>query len=223
MMKPEKSEEILLSFDLDNTLIDNRKGIVNSFNYALKRYNLPPVSRLKIEKMIGIPLNTMFSRVSNSNVNELSASFREYYSTKGIYEAHLISGVMQKLKEFKQKQFRMGIITSKKQEMAEKIVEILHINSFFEYIIGETEDRKQLGKLDPEIKIKLKKKYPKAKIIIIGDHPKDVMLSNNLDCPFIGVLTGNHTAMDLKEIKEDRILIIDSIRDLTHKLILSII
>jgi phosphoglycolate phosphatase len=222
-MKLDKSEEIVLSFDLDNTLIDNRKGIVNSFNYALKRYNLPPVSRIKIEKMIGIPLNTMFSIVPNSNVNELSASFREYYSTKGIYEAKLITGVIQKLKEFKQKQFRMGIITSKKQEMAEKIIEILRIDSFFEYIIGETEDRKKLGKLDPEIKITLNKMYPKAKIVIIGDHPKDVMLSNNLACPFIGVLTGNHTAMDLKEIKKGKTLIIDSISNLTHKMILSLI
>ena len=31
-MKPKK---VVLSFDLDNTLINNREGIVDSFNYAL--------------------------------------------------------------------------------------------------------------------------------------------------------------------------------------------
>jgi beta-phosphoglucomutase-like phosphatase (HAD superfamily) len=53
-------KKILLSFDLDNTLIDNREGIVNSFNYALKKYNLPALERNKIEKMIGTPLDDMF-------------------------------------------------------------------------------------------------------------------------------------------------------------------
>jgi phosphoglycolate phosphatase-like HAD superfamily hydrolase len=81
------NKKILLSFDLDNTLIDNREGIVNSFNYALKKYNLPPLERIKIEKMIGTPLDDMFEEFSNINPKKLSTAFREYYGKKGIYQA----------------------------------------------------------------------------------------------------------------------------------------
>ena len=77
-------KKIVLSFDLDNTLINNRKGIVKSFNYALRKFKLPELDREKIEKMIGIPLDHMFARSTNLNPSLLSSAFREYYGIKGV-------------------------------------------------------------------------------------------------------------------------------------------
>ena len=214
-MIKEKNKEIILSFDLDNTLIDNRDGIIASFNYALNKFSLPKLKNSEIEFMIGTPLDEMFAKVSKQEPSILSSAFREYYGKIGIYQATLLPGIKAKLIELNKLNFTLGIITSKKQEMAEKIISYLDIDHFFNYIIGETEERKSLGKLDPKIKEILIKKYPNYKIIIIGDHPKDAMLSNNLNCPFIGVLTGTHTAEELKQIKTNKILIIDSVKELT--------
>lgn len=210
-MKPGK---IILSFDLDNTLINNRKGIVDSFNYALQKFNLPLMNRDDIEIMIGIPLHQMFSTINKKYVEELVVSFREYYRIKGIYQGYLISGCKDKLQELKNAGFIMGVITSKKQEMAEKMVEILKIRNYFDYVLGETDDRKELGKLDPSLKLFFQTNYPKHHIIVIGDHPKDVMLSNNLRCPFIGVLTGNHSAQELTELKKGKHLILNSVKEI---------
>jgi phosphoglycolate phosphatase-like HAD superfamily hydrolase len=80
-----------------------------------------------------------------------------------------------------------------------------------------------LGKLDPAIKKYLINKYSGYKIIVIGDHPKDAMLSNSLNCPFIGVLTGNHTADQLKETKKGKILIFNSVSELDIDLIYTLI
>jgi phosphoglycolate phosphatase len=217
------SNKILLSFDLDNTLINNRAGIVASFNYALNRFNLPQVERHVIEAMIGIPLNQMFINVTNYNPSKLSLVFREYYGKTGIYQANLLPGIKSKLNELKELNFTMGIITSKKQEMAKRIIEVLHIQNYFDYVLGETGDRKELGKLDPTLKKILNNKYPGYKIIVIGDHPKDVLLSNNLKCPFIGVLTGHHSANQLKDLKEGKVLIFNSVSELNIKLIYSLI
>lgn len=218
-----KSENIILSFDLDNTLINNREGIVNSFNYALQKFNLPIMNRDIIEKMIGIPLHQMFLTITEENVNELIQSFREYYGKKGIYQGHLIKGAKEKLKELKNLGFILGIITSKKQEMAVEMVEILKVRKYFDYILGETEERKKLGKLDPSLKAFFKKNYLNHQIIVIGDHPKDVMLSNNLKCPFIGVLTGNHSNQDLIECKEGKYIILNNIREITQNRILELL
>jgi len=218
-----KKEEIVLSFDLDNTLINNKEGIVASFNCAVNRFNLPTLEKSEIEFMIGIPLNEMFTKVTNQDTSKLVSAFREYYGKKGIYQANLLPGINSKLKELKELSFTIGIITSKKQEMAERIIEILQIQKYFDYIIGETEDTKELGKLDPKLKTILHKKYPGYQIIVIGDHPKDVMLSNNLNCPFIGVLTGNHSALQLKDIKNGKILILNSVSEITIDLIFSLI
>ncbi len=219
-----KTVKIILSFDLDNTLINNRKGIVKSFNYALRKFTLPELNREEIEAMIGTPLDEMFLKVnSNQDPSDLSFAFREYYGKKGIYQASLLPGVKSKLEELKNLSFTMGIITSKKQEMAKRITEILQIQKYFDFVLGETEDRKELGKLDPKLKIILEKNYPGYRIIIIGDHPKDVMLSNNLNCPFIGVLTGHNSAEQLYNIKTGKVVIINSVNDLTVDIIYSLI
>ncbi|MFX0138709.1 MAG: HAD family hydrolase [Candidatus Hodarchaeota archaeon] len=217
------NEKIILSFDLDNTIINNRKGIVNSFNYALRKYNLPEIGKLEIEKMIGIPLNDMFAKISNLNPLLLSSAFREYYGIEGIYQSKLLSGVKKKLKELKEYKFTLGVITSKKKEMAIKIVKYLKIEHFFDYILGETE--KIRSKLDPNLKNKLLEKYPGFKFIIIGDHPKDAMLSNALNCPFIGVLTGFHTADQLKQAKcnNNKCLVLKNITQISVDKIYSLI
>jgi len=73
------------------------------------------------------------------------------------------------------------------------------------------------------LKTILQDKYPGYNIIIIGDHPKDVLLSNNLNCPFIGVLTGNHSTNQLKELKEGKGLVLNSIGEITLKKIYSLL
>jgi len=216
-------KKIILSFDLDNTLINNREGIVASFNFALNKYELPELESHVIESMIGIPLIDMFVEVTNKDPAKLVLAFREYYVKKGIFQAKLLPGIKSKLNELKEQQFKMGVITSKKQELARRVVELLNIHNFFDYILGETEDTKKLGKLDPSLRNFLIDNYPGYKIVVIGDHPKDVMLSNNLNCPFIGVLTGNHSANQLKAIKEGKTFIINSVSELDIELIHSLI
>jgi len=216
-------KEIVLSFDLDYTLINNRKGIVNSFNYALRKFNLPEVHKSIIEKMIGIPLNDMFARFTPLKPSKLSFAFREYYGNKGIYQSKLLSGVKNKLKELKSYNFTLVIITSKKQSIAIKIAEYLKIDGFFDYILGETEIIK--SKLDPNLTQILLEKYPKSKILIIGDHPKDAMLAKNLKCPFIGVLTGFHTAYQLKKARGNinQSFIIKNVKKITIDMIYSLL
>ena len=50
-----KNEDIILSFDLDFTLIINREGILNSFKYAFNKYDLPIIDDRALVKTIGVP------------------------------------------------------------------------------------------------------------------------------------------------------------------------
>ena len=214
-----ENPKIVLSFDLDFTLIDNREGIIKSFYYALKQFNLPLVEKAEIVKMIGLPLDQMFAKVSKLDPSKLSASFREYYGLKGIYQATLFPGTREKLEELKNS-FYLGIITSKKQEIAVKLLEFLDFAKHFEYILGETDQIK--SKKDPKIKDYLVNIFPNHRFVIIGDHPNDKELAKMLDCPFIGVLTGNHTSEDLKVDRSSTVIILNSINDITPELIYSL-
>jgi len=212
-------QKTILSFDLDFTLINNKKGIVNSFNYALRKFNLPEVNKTFIEKMIGLPLNDMFSEFTDLDPSKLSYAFREFYGAKGIYQSKLLSGVKNKLKELREYGFQLGIITSKKQELAKKIAEYLNINEFFNYILGESDQIK--SKLDPNLKLILHEQNPGSTFIIIGDHPKDALLSKSLSCPFIGVLSGSHDEESLRKAREnDNItLILKNVKQITVEMI----
>lgn len=211
--------KLILSFDLDFTLIDNREGIINSFNYAFKKFNLPKLDRLEIEKTIGMPLDDVFARFSSIEPSILTSTFRKYYSSKGIYQVRLFSGVKNKLKELK-KSFILGVITSKKEEIAVKLLKYLKIDTYFDYILGETKSRKR--KTDPKLKDYLFKKYPDCNFVIIGDHPKDRELAEILNCPFIGVLTGFHNEKQLKLDDNSNVLILKSVNEITTELIYSL-
>lgn len=212
--------KILLSFDLDFTLVNNQDGIIESFNYALDKFKLPKLGRKEILRMIGIPLADMFQNVTNMNSDELVHAFRGYYRAKGIYQVEFLPGVKEKLKELKDNSFLLGIITSKKEEMARQLCEILGISHMFEYIIGEGNIMK--NKRDLNLVEHLNKKYPNHQIIIIGDHPNDRALAENLGAPFIGVLTGGHSAEELKEESNLKIIILNSVKDLNKDIINSL-
>ena len=216
-----KKKNIILSFDLDNTLIDNREGIVNSFNYALKKHNLLEMENLDIEKMIGIPLAEMFQKICNLDPVSLTSAFRDYYGKKGIYQAKLLPGVKRKLEQLSALGFTLGIITSKKHEMAIRVVKYLGIYRYFEYILGESEEVK--SKLDPNLKKFLLDTYPEAQFLIIGDHPKDKALAENLRAPFIGVLTGNHSVAELQQNSTIKTKILNSVKEIKPKMIYSLI
>jgi phosphoglycolate phosphatase len=212
--------QIVISFDLDFTLIDNREGIINSFNYALKKYNLPRVERTVIEKMIGIPLEIMFAKVTDLDSGSLCSAFRQYYVSEGIYQVKVFPGVKDLLVELN-KWFTLGVITSKKEEIAIKLLHYLKFARYFDFILGETEQRK--SKTDPKLLQCLLKQYKGFNFVIIGDTPHDRELAEELECPFIGVLTGMHSYEELKSNRNKvKSLILNNVVEINRQKIYSL-
>jgi len=209
-----ENDKIILSFDLDFTLIINKEGILNSFKYALEKYNIHGIDDQTLVKTIGVPLNQTFKElVPDFEPATLTTAFREYYGSKGIYQVNLIPGAREKLEELKNASFTLGVITSKKQEMAIKLLKYLELDHLFDYIFGENDDIK--SKLDPKLKEVLLGRYPSYEFVIIGDHPKDMKLSEMINSPFIGVLTGNTSAEQLRRNDNRKHLILNSLIDIT--------
>ena len=216
----EVTKKIVLSFDLDFTLIDNRVGIINSFNYALKKHYLPQLGKTEIEKMIGTPLEIMFAKVTDLDPSPLCSAFREYYVFEGIFQVKVFPGVRDLLSEL-HKWFILGVITSKKEEIAIKLLRFLNVADYFDFILGETDQRK--SKTDPKLIQYLLKKYNSYNFVIIGDHPYDKDLAERLECPFIGVLTGKHSSEDLRVNDEKvKILILNNVSEITRYKIYSL-
>lgn len=217
------NEKILLSFDLDFTLIDNRQGILNSFNHALKQYSLKQVGDDIILKMIGMPLKDMFDSISPEQTPTLIKAFREYYGSEGLFQVSLIPKARETLLKLKKDGYTLGVITSKKEEMAIKLLEHLELSRLFHYIKGESDMMK--NKTDPNLIRFISNQFSNHEIIIVGDHPNDASLAKALKCHFIGVLTGQFDEVSLKNHLSEGIsyLILNNMSEITSEVIRSLV
>jgi len=216
-----KNNEILLLFDLDFTLIDNREGIINSFNHALTSMNYSKLPSSEIEPMIGEPLEDMFSRYVKGNVKDFITIFREYYTRKGIKELEFLDGAREKIIELHELGFNLGILTSKKEQLAQILIQNKGLSQYFKIILGSTPERKK--KNSPKLIELLIEKLPEIKhYCMIGDHQSDAEVSELLKCPFVGLLSGKSTRDGLIKATSMKNIILETIGDLTSEIILKL-
>ena len=181
-------------FDLDGVLTDSGEGIVNSALYALEKYNIDVNEKSELKKFIGPPLQDSFSTDYGFNEEELEgviATFREYYSEKGIFENALFPNVEEVLKELKKKKKKLVVATSKPEVFTMKILMHFNILKYFEYVSAATLDSSKVKK-DLIIKEAINALGIKdlSKVVMIGDRKQDVLgaSKNGIEC--VGALWG---------------------------------
>ncbi len=181
-------------FDLDGTIINSEKGILNSVQYALNKYGAPMPERHALNFFLGPPLDDSFSKllkISKQEAEILVKYYREYYRPKGIFEIELYSGVKELLIKIKESGRRTVIATSKPEEFAVKILKYLGIEEYFDIIAGATFDNTRSEKIDI-IKYALDKigTADKNSIVMVGYRKFDCEGAAELGLDSIGVLYG---------------------------------
>lgn len=99
-----KKYDVIL-FDLDGTLTDSSPGIMNSIMYALKKYNISVKNTDDLRKFLGPPLHESFRDFygfDDEKSMEAVGFYREYFSTKGLLENKVYSGIREMLEDLKE-------------------------------------------------------------------------------------------------------------------------
>lgn len=141
-------KEILL-FDLDGTLTDPMVGITKSVQYALRYYGIMEEDPAKLVPFIGPPLMDSFQKYygfSREQAREGVLVYREYFSTRGIFENKEIPGIREMLEVLCAHGKKLYVATSKPEVYAKKILEHFSMDHFFTFIggadMGETRNSK---------------------------------------------------------------------------------
>ena len=127
-------------YDLDGTIINSSKDIVNSFNYAFKVNNL----KIRIDNKFFINNANLGSRYfikkatkgKKINILKLQNDFQKHYELNFYKNSNLKKGVRKFLKFTKKKKYVNILCTNKKEQTAVKILKKYKIYNYFKFIVG---------------------------------------------------------------------------------------
>jgi len=110
---------MIVLFDLDGTMIDDRKNIVECFKETQRAFGLKEWSEKEIAELIGLPLERVFSRIAPFS-EEMRAFYEKRYAAKTKDKTILIPGIEGVLSFLKG--FKVGVVTSRSNRMAKKLL-----------------------------------------------------------------------------------------------------
>lgn len=199
----------LFIFDLDGTLIDSKKDIKNSFNFAFKK------NKIKIINDSFFKLNAsrgskyfIKKNLKNKNcerlINTINSDFLKHYKVNCTKTTICKLGVIDFLKEFKKKNFLI-ISTNKNEIFSMKICKKLGIYKYFHKIYGsdtlsyKKPSKKYLKEIIKNYNIK------KSKILIFGDSEVDYKLSSHYNLKHV-LIDNGYTSLKNSQIKHDLLI-----------------
>ncbi|MGN0136362.1 HAD-IA family hydrolase [Anaerotignum sp.] len=189
----EKLKQNIILFDLDGTLTDSAEGVINACQYMQKKMNMPVWETADLKFIVGPPLMKTFTEdfaMDKETAEKAMVVYREYYTTIGLFENKVFPGIEEMLENLKAKGKRMAVATSKKEEMAVRILKHFGISDYFEVIGG---DHREIGR-DTKAKVidhvLSTMRAEKEDVIMVGDRRFDIEGAHAIGIPCIAVEFG---------------------------------
>lgn len=189
-------------FDLDGTLTDPALGITNSILYAMEKFGLEKVAREKLYCFIGPPLLDMFCSqfgVSREESQTMLTLYREYFSTKGLFENKVYDGVAETLAALKERGARLYLASSKPEIFVKQILAHFKLDQYFTFIGGSTMEETRTKKEDVIAYVMEEGKVPKEGALMVGDRLYDIEGAHANGIAAAGVLFGYGNRKELKD------------------------
>ncbi len=194
-------------FDFDGTLVHSIELLTEIFGEVLAKKGLstPPLAVLL--KLIGRPLVDIFREITPlENVDELVVSFREIESKhNNSNEIELVGETRPTLEFLKSRNLQLGIVSTKRVAVVEKLARELEIWDFFEVVVGRDSIEKPKPDPEPIFFACEKLGIDSREILFVGDSLLDLEAAKNANAPFVGVLTGVCERAEFVEKRADYI------------------
>ncbi|MCD8106355.1 MAG: HAD hydrolase-like protein [Oscillospiraceae bacterium] len=210
MITYDKSKIHYILYDLDGTLTDSARGIVNSFKYCLDELGITGWDDTSLLKFVGPPLRESFGvylGMDEAGVDNAIKIYRTYYADKGIFENSVYDGIPEALGRLRDAGYIQAVATSKPEVYAKKILEKFGLSGYFEDICGiplgdESMTKAQvianslehLGITD------------KQTVVMVGDRDYDIRGAHLNGIPCIGVTYGYGSREELEAAGAEEIV-----------------
>ncbi len=126
-----------LLFDLDGTLIDSIRLIIDSYHHTLRAHGLPAKSDDEWLHGIGTPLRVVFGELAEhpEQVEQLVATYREYNIANHDTQVIPYVGAPELIRRVKSAGYRTGLVTSKNRPGAIRGLTLAGITDHFDVLV----------------------------------------------------------------------------------------
>ncbi|WP_342506177.1 pyrophosphatase PpaX [Sporosarcina sp. FSL K6-2383] len=176
-----------LLFDFDGTLMDTNELIMQTFEYVLGNRYPGKYDRVDILPFLGPTLYETFHSVDPDRTEELIAEYRAWNRKMHDELASEFDGVSETLKLLKAAGLKMAVVSTKRNDMLFKGLDLLEVDNVFDAVIGMDDVTKT--KPDPEpILLALERLGATAdEALMVGDNYHDIEGGKNAGVRTAGV------------------------------------
>lgn len=179
-------------FDIDGTLIDSEKAVLNSLQKTILEEKGIEKSLEELRFALGIPGKVALSRLDIENLEEVEEKWDEY-SKEYSHEITLFDGIRSVVQALKSKSIKLGIITSKTRKEYESDFVRFGLDSYFDVVICADDTKKHKPNGDPMEKYLEITNARRQDTIYVGDSIYDMQCAKN---------AGVHSALALWGIED---------------------
>lgn len=191
-----------LVFDLDGTLIDSLPDIVESFRAAFHACGMEAPDDAAVRRLIGKPLEEMYGLFTDDpgRVAALTRAYRRIYPRRFTQATRPFPGVVPMLGELRGRGWRLAVATTKRSEMATRLVEALGLDDHLDHVQG-TDDFPH--KPAPDVVWRALAALGSEGSWMIGDTVSDLQAGRAAGLRTFGVTWGTHSRGRLAEADPD--------------------
>ncbi|MBE6183927.1 pyrophosphatase PpaX [Heyndrickxia ginsengihumi] len=195
-----------LLFDFDGTLIDTNELITQSHLHTLNKYYPGRYKREDVLVFNGPPLIESFSTIDPERAAEMVETYRAFNLAHHDELIKEFPDVLETLKELKEKQFKLAIVSTKFRDTLLRGLNLIHLDSIFDVIV--TLDDVKHAKPHPEPiekALQLLGSEP-GETLMVGDNSHDIESGKNAGTYTAGVAWSAKGRAYLEALQPDFIL-----------------
>ncbi len=188
-------------FDMDGTLFDSEALSTVATNYALERIYGRKLTDNENSQLVGLPAAVKLKEMFPDRWEEIYAIGSEYFR-KITSNIEPYPGVREMLEALFHT-FRLGVVTSTRRSVAQEMLHISGLSSFFGCVIGSEDTT--YHKPDPEpVNMALRSlRISPGNALFVGDQPYDLIAAHSAGMKAIAATWGSGNPDILSEYRPE--------------------
>lgn len=201
-------------FDLDGTLIDSTRLIIESYHHTMRIHRGQTFADAEWIRGLGTPLRVQFRRFTDDadEVDRMIATYREWNLAHHDQMVRGFPGAVEAARAIKEGGAKLGIVTSKNRHGVQLGLELCGFDGLFDAIV--TSDDLEASKPDPAPVLAALTALgePAGNALFVGDSPHDIAAGRDAGTRTAACLWGPFDRAVLAAERPDYYL--DSVLDL---------